>query len=228
MNNLNNILQDFLNLLKEQLTLMNIPVENIILSLLISFIEGVVIYTVYKKTYQGVIYVKSFNVSLVILTMITSMVISAISSNLVLSFGMVGALSIIRFRTAIKDPLDTVFMFWAISVGLVNGGGFYTLGALGTLIISIVLILMMKIHKFSTPYLLIISYKDLELEDRINEFMKKHFKKYKIRSKIFNEKNEITYEIRLTDVKIVNELKKIEGIENITLIAYSGDYIETI
>lgn len=228
MNNTNNILQEFLNLLKEQLTLMSIPVESIIFSLLISFVEGLVIYIVYKKTYQGVIYVKSFNVSLVVLTMITSMIISAISSNLVLSFGMVGALSIIRFRTAIKDPLDTVFMFWAISTGLVNGGGFYTLGILGTLIISIVLILMMRIHKFSTPYLLIVSYRDIESEDRINEFMKKHFKKYRVRSKIFNERNEITYEIRLTDVKVINEPKKIEGIENVTLISYSGDYVETI
>ena len=207
---------------------LNISVINIVFTMLLSFFEGLIVYEVYQKTYQGVIYVKSFNVSLVVLSMITSMIIMAISSNFVLSFGMVGALSIIRFRTAIKDPLDTVFMFWSISIGLVNGGGFFTLGIIGTIIIGLIIVFLMKYHRFSTPYLLIISYKDIALEKKIEEFIKFNFKNYKVRSKIYNEKNEITYEIRLKDVNVINKLRDIDGIINFSLISYSGDYVETI
>jgi uncharacterized membrane protein YhiD involved in acid resistance len=156
------------------------------------------------------------------------MIIMAISSNFVLSFGMVGALSIIRFRTAIKDPLDTVFMFWSISVGLVNGGGFYLLGILGTIIILLIIMLLMRIHKFKTPYLLIVRYEKIENEKEITNFIKEKFKRYKIRSKIHNDINEITYEIKLSDEKVINEIKDLKGVISFSLISYSGDYVETI
>ncbi|SHE79304.1 protein of unknown function [Marinitoga hydrogenitolerans DSM 16785] len=224
---MNQVIIDMYNLISSQ-TRMNISIYSVLFTLLISFFEGLIIYFVYKKTYQGVIYVKSFNVSLIILSMITSMIVEAISSNFVLSFGMVGALSIIRFRTAIKDPLDTVFMFWAISIGIVNGGGFFLLGFFGTILISLVLIIMMEIHSFNNPYLLIINYDSVNVEKDINQFMKMNFKRYKVRSKNFNDKIEITYEIRIKNFDLINELKKIKGIENISLISYSGDYIETI
>ncbi|GAB6189405.1 DUF4956 domain-containing protein [Marinitoga arctica] len=224
---MNILLKDLYNIFLEQFKT-NIPLSQILFSLILSFFEGLIIYIVYKKTYQGVVYVKSFNVSLVILTLITSMIISAISSNFVLSFGMVGALSIVRFRTAIKDPLDTVYMFWAISIGLVNGGGFYLLGFIGTIFISIIILFLIKFHRFSTPYLLIISFNNIENEEKIDNFIKSNFSKYKVRSKIINDIIEITYEIKLKDSKIINDLKEIAEIEKITLISYSGDYIETV
>ncbi|MBM7560190.1 DUF4956 domain-containing protein [Marinitoga litoralis] len=224
---MNDVLQQLSVFISEQFKI-NLGISSIFFAMLLSFIEGLIVYITYKKTFQGVIYVKSFNVSLVILSLITTMIIMAISSNFVLSFGMVGALSIIRFRTAIKDPLDTVFMFWSISIGLVNGGGFYLLGILGTIIISLIIMLLMRIHKFKTPYLLIVRYEKIENEKEITNFIKEKFKRYKIRSKIHNDINEITYEIRLSDENVINEIKNLKGVISFSLISYSGDYIETI
>ena len=142
----------------------SISVLQIALMLLLSFALGLFIFFVYKKTFQGVMYSKTFNVSLVALAMVSSTVIMAVTSNIILSLGMVGALSIVRFRTAIKDPIDIVYMFWAISIGIMTGAGFWVLAVISSLIIGIVLFIFSKANIKYEPYLLIVRYENSELE----------------------------------------------------------------
>ncbi len=114
-----------------------IPTGELLLSLFIAVIAALIIIIVYKKTYVGVSYTKSFSLSIILLAMVTSLVIKTVNSNLSLSLGMVGALSIVRFRTAVKDPIDTIFMFWAITVGIMTGAGLYVATLLATLMIGL-------------------------------------------------------------------------------------------
>ena len=131
---------------------------SIILNLLVTFVIGLFIFYIYRKTFQGVLYTRSYNVSLVMVSLITTLVIMTISSNIILSLGMVGALSIVRFRTAIKDSMDIVFMFWAISVGIANGAGFFQVSVVGSIFIGLILIIMTKIKIVNLPYLFILKF----------------------------------------------------------------------
>ena len=131
-------------------------------TLLISFLLGLFIYTLYRRIFSGVLYSKSFNISLVGLAMITSLIIMAISSNLVLSLGMVGALSIVRFRTPIKDPTDLIFLFWALATGIITGAGLYSLAILGSVVIGLVLFIFMKKSSFETPYLFVVNFNGIK------------------------------------------------------------------
>lgn len=205
----------------------NTSLIQVTLMLLLSFALGLFIFYVYKKTFQGAMYSKTFNVSLVALAMISSTVIMAVTSNIILSLGMVGALSIVRFRTAIKDPIDIVYMFWAISIGIMTGAGLWLLSVVSSLIIGIVLFIFSKINIKYEPYLLIVRYDDGNLEKIIYEQIEKTVGSYKIKSKIKSHDNfELTIDIKVKSDKsdIVNMLDAIEGISSVAMVSYDGDY----
>lgn len=202
-------------------------VLQIALMLLLSFALGMFIFFVYKKTFQGAMYSKTFNVSLVALAMISSTVIMAVTSNIVLSLGMVGALSIVRFRTAIKDPIDIVYMFWAISVGIMTGAGLWLLSIVSSLIIGVMLYVFSKVHIKYEPYLLIIRYSDGSLEKEIFKHLEEEVGSYKVKSKIKSPDNfELTVDIKVKSDKnsIVNTLDEIEGTMSVAMVSYDGDY----
>lgn len=204
-----------------------LSISTIVLSLGITFILGLFIFYIYKKTYNGVLYTKSFNVSLLLISLVTCVVILAISSNVVLSLGMVGALSIVRFRTAVKDSMDLVYMFWAISIGIVNGAGLFLLGIIGSVIIALILIAMNKFDYNDNAYLLILNYDDSADEDKLLESIKTEAKKCKIKSKSFhNQQGELTLELRLKkeNASFINSITKERGVSNVMLVSYNGDY----
>lgn len=143
----------------------------------LSFVLGLFIFLIYKKTYQGVMYSDSFGVSLIAMSMITSLVIIAVTSNVVLSLGMVGALSIVRFRTAIKEPMDIAFLFWAIAVGIVLGAGLLPLAIIGSVIIGIIIVIFSTRKIGDTPYILVVNCENEETENTANTLIKEEAKK---------------------------------------------------
>lgn len=195
-------------------------------SLVLAFLLGLFILLVYRKTFRGVLYSKGFALSLVLLSMVTAIVIRTISSNLALSLGMVGALSIVRFRTAIKDPVDTVFMFWAIAVGIMAGAGLYLINIIASLLVGIFYIIITLTHKKSRlPYLLVIRHNP-EVFDEIKTFLKK-FRKYKIKSKTVNRNgSEITVELAFKgeEADLIDSLLDIEGVNDASLVSYEGEF----
>jgi uncharacterized membrane protein YhiD involved in acid resistance len=201
---------------------------DIIVVLLSTFLMGMFIFYIYKKTFQGVLYTEGYNISLVMVSLVTSLIIMTISSNFVLSLGMVGALSIVRFRTAIKDSMDIVFMFWAISIGIANGAGFFQISVIGSLIIAGVLIILTQFKSNSSPYLLILNYSNNATDKEVMKYIKDNIVKFNLKSKtITHNQVEITIEIRLKndDTTFVNTLSNIEDVTNVVLVSYNGDYV---
>ena len=203
-----------------------ITVDKILLSLVVAFIIGVFIVFVYKKTYSGVVYSKSFSLCVILLGMVTAMVIRTISSNLALSLGMVGALSIVRFRTAIKDPTDTVFMFWSITAGIMTGAGLYLVAIIASLGIGILYFVgYMLGFKAKHQYLFIIKY-----DGRIDDYIVKQIKKLpktKLKSKSISKNIvELTFEVELKDneTKILDAFKNVEGVTSVSVISYQNDF----
>ncbi|WP_066055638.1 DUF4956 domain-containing protein [Robertmurraya korlensis] len=202
----------------------NLSATDILLGLLTAFMAGAFIYAIYKYTYKGVLYSPSFNMTLILMTMITSLVIMTISTNVVLSLGMVGALSIVRFRTAIKDPLDVVFMFWAITAGISSGAGLYLLTLLGALIVGGIVIALSKKKSIDTFYLLVIHYEEGAHDEVRRELQKIN---YTLKSKIIRRNTvEFTAEVRLKvdNTAFMNTLNDIEGVQDVSLVQYNGDY----
>ena len=206
----------------------SVSMVDMVIALLLAFGVGMFIFFVYKKTYSGVMYSSSFGGTLVALTMITSMVILAVTSNVVLSLGMVGALSIVRFRTAIKEPLDIAFLFWAIAAGIVLSAGMIPLAVFGSVVIGLVMLLFMNRKSKDNPFIAVISCRDYEAEKRAAEYLNKHVKKADIKSKTAQEDNiELNYEIRLLsdDTDFITELSQLEGVNSAVLVSYNGDYM---
>ncbi|MDU2241460.1 MAG: DUF4956 domain-containing protein, partial [Paenibacillus sp.] len=158
----------------------DISVSKTMITLGVSFLIGLFIYILYKRVFSGVLYSKSFNVSLIGMTMVTAMVIIAVNSNLVLSLGMVGALSIVRFRTPIKDPTDLIFLFWAAAAGIVAGAGFYALAAIGSAVIGLILFLFIKSSSLETPYLLVVNCESEESEQLVHTHIVQLVKRYNV------------------------------------------------
>ncbi len=199
---------------------------NILIALFISLAVALFIFCIYKITFQGVVYSHSFNTSLVLLSLVTSLVIMTISSNIVLSLGMVGALSIVRFRAAIKDPKDISFMFWAIAAGIASGAGIYPVAIGGSLFIGIVMIIMSRKKLKITTYLLIVKYDEAAQKDVLFILNKlKHVLKSKT---VANGKTELTLELRKVgdNTSFVENLSNIEGVDSAVLVKYNGDYAE--
>ena len=203
-----------------------ISVTQILISMCITVLLSMFIYWVYKKTYSGVMYSKNFNITIMLISTVTSMVMMIIGSNLALSLGMVGALSIIRFRSAIKDPKDIGFLFWGIAVGLSTGTGIYIIGIIGSIFIAFLLFIFDRGIYNDNCYLLIVKGNEINF-DRIESIIKEHTNKFNLKMKnstdIFTE---ATYEIKLKrneDNEILRELKTIENIININIVSYNGE-----
>lgn len=198
------------------------------IGLLAAFILGLMIYMVYKKTFSGVIYSHTFNISLIVMSMATSLVIMGISSNVLLSLGMVGALSIVRFRTPIKDPMDIVYLFWAIIVGILCGAGFIPLAVTGSILIGLVIILFVNKIKIENPYLLVIRYVDQSIESTLEQIVSSQTKKHTVKSKSADAGNhfEITYEVRISDdnTSFLNRISETKGIQSAVMLSYDGNF----
>ena len=199
------------------------------LALVLAFCVGLFIFFVYKKTYAGVMYSSSFGVTLIALTMITTLVILAVVSNVVLSLGMVGALSIVRFRTAIKEPMDIAFLFWSIAVGIVLAAGLIPLAVFGSVIIGIILLLLFANRKeHSNPYIVVIACDGNESEKAATDYLASKTDKFVVKSKTARKGNiEINAEIRLKEdnTDFINNLAEMPGEQNAVLVSYKGDYM---
>lgn len=193
-----------------------------------ALVIGLFILVVYKKTFNSVMYSTGFAMTLMGMTMVTTLVILAVTSNVVLSLGMVGALSIVRFRAAIKEPMEIVYLFWAVAVGIVIGAGMLPLAVIGSAIIGVILILFANKKVHDNPYLLILNCQDENAENAAVSLMKEDVKKYAVKSKTVNAQGiEFTAEIRMKDgeTAFVNRLNEIAGVENATLVSYNGEYM---
>jgi uncharacterized membrane protein YhiD involved in acid resistance len=200
---------------------------NIIMNVSMSFLVGMFIFYIYKKTYQGVLYQMSFNVSLVMATTVTSLIIMTISGNLILSLGMVGALSIVRFRTPVKDSMDLIFLFWAISVGIDNGVGYFNISIVGSTMIAIFLLFLSSRTSTNDTFLLILQAIPEADEQAIYDMLDEYTNKISLKSKSVSENNkELTIEIRLQEnnTSFVDVLSKKDFINRATLISYEQEY----
>lgn len=199
------------------------------IALLLAFVVGLFIMQVYKKTFKGVMYSESFAISLLALCLITTLIILAVTSNIVLSLGMVGALSIVRFRSAIKEPIDIAYLFWSISSGIVIGAGLIPLAIIASIFIGIVMILFINKKTANNPYILVINCSDDDSENNALNLLSKSVEKYNVKSKTVSPVNgvEITVEVGLkkNTTKFVNAISKLEGISNVVLVSYNGDYM---
>ena len=197
------------------------------LALALAFGLGMFIFLVYKKTYQGVMYSSSFGVTLIALTLITTLVILAVTSNVVLSLGMVGALSIVRFRTAIKEPLDIAFLFWSIAIGIVLASGMIPLAVIGSVIICIILLVFVNRKSHCNPYIVVIQCDGHDSENAAKTYLDKMTERCTIKSKSAQKGSlELTMEIRLKsdNTDFINTLSEIQGVNSAILVSYNGDY----
>ena len=189
---------------------------------------GLFIFLVYRKTFSGVMYSTGFALSLVGLAMVTALVIMAVTSNVVLSLGMVGALSIVRFRAAIKEPMEIVFLFWSIAAGIVIGAGMIPLAVAGSVIIGVVLIIFANRKHIETPYIVVVNAENDEAEKSALELISRSVKRCVVKSKTVNAGGiELTAEVRITgsSTEFINSLIKLEGVTNAALVSYNGEYM---
>lgn len=196
----------------------------IAVGILIAFALGMFIYWTYYKTFRGVVYSHNYNITFVIMTMLTALIIMTISTNIVLSLGMVGALSIVRFRTAVKDPMDIMYTFWGVTAGIATGAKLYPIAIIGSLAISGVLFLLAKKRGKDAPYLLIIQHEQ-RAGDEVKAILRRM--KHVLKSKtVRKDMVEMTVEMRLKDdnTMFVTELSEIEGVKDVSLMSYNGDY----
>lgn len=206
----------------------SVSILDMAIALVLAFGLGMFIFLVYKKTYQGVMYSSSFGTTLVALTMITTMVILAVTSNVVLSLGMVGALSIVRFRTAIKEPLDIAFLFWSIAVGIVLAAGMIPLAVAGSIIIGIILLVFVNKKSHCNPYIVVLSCTDSITEKKAVDFLNDNVKKCVVKSKTAaNGSVELNLEIRMAsdNTDFINALSTMSGVNSAALVSYNGEYM---
>ena len=216
----------FKNKFLEMMNLSDLSWLSVLQTLGASLLVGIFIFFIYKACYRGVMYSHNFNITLALMTMLTSMIILTISSNVVLSLGMVGALSIVRYRTAIKDPMDLMFLFWAVADGIAIGAKCYSVYIAGTLVIGLAFFIFTRFKTRKMVYLLVINYEESAFPEiqsvlsRIN---------YTVRSKLTKKNNtELTLEVHLRDPNtyFVNLLSDIENVNNVALVSYNGDFAQ--
>lgn len=207
-------------------TLSDLSVIGVFVSFGLTLVIALFIFQIYKATFRGVVYNHSFNTSLVLLALVTTMVIMTISSNIVLSLGMVGALSIVRFRAAIKDPRDIVFMFWSIASGIASGAGMHVLAIGGSLFIGIVLLIMSRSRHLIETYLLIIRHDKSSVPQVIAILSKLD---HQLKSKVISADSiELTLELKNPgeNTTFVDDLSAISGVSSAVLVKYNGEYAE--
>ena len=206
----------------------SIPMFDMVLALALAFLLGLFIFFIYKSSYSGVMYSDSFGVTLVALSLITTLLIMTVVSNIVLSLGMVGALSIVRFRTAIKEPMDIAFLFWSIAAGIVLAAGFIPLAVFGSMFIGLILLIFSSRRDTDAPYILVVHCDSDEAEQRAAGLIRDRAAAAVIKSKSVSAGCiELNYEVRLKDgaASFVNELAGMEGVSHAVLVSYNGDYM---
>ena len=199
-----------------------------LIGMVFALVIGLFIFVIYKKTFSGIMYSTGFAMSLIGLSLVTTLVIMAVTSNVVLSLGMVGALSIVRFRAAIKEPMEIVFLFWSLAVGIVIGAGMIPLAVIGSLIIGIILVICANRKSLNTPYILIVNCDGEKAEESTLELVKGSVDKFIVKSKTVDASGiELTAEIRVKDnaTDFVNKINDISGVSGATLVTYNGDYM---
>ena len=205
-----------------------VSVLDMVLAMLLAFALGLFIFLIYKKTYAGVMYSSSFGVTLVALSMITTLVILAVTSNVVLSLGMVGALSIVRFRAAIKEPLDIAFLFWSIAVGIVLAAGMIPLAVFGSVIIGLIILVFANHKDHSNPFIVVLQCLDQGAEESAVAFLKARTLRCAVKSKTVQQGLvELNLDVRLKDdnTDFVNEMSALDGVKSVVLVSYNGEYM---
>lgn len=206
----------------------SVSLLDMLLALALAFGLGMFIFLVYKKTFSGVMYSSSFGVTLIALTMITTLVILAVTSNIVLSLGMVGALSIVRFRTAIKEPLDIAFLFWSIAAGIVLAAGLLPLAVIGSVCIGAVLLVFVNKKSWADPYILVLRCDGGDSSRTAQTFLEGQTRRCVLKSKTVRPGEvELNLEVRMKDgdTGFVNTLGDMEGVRSAVLVSYNGDYM---
>lgn len=201
--------------------------DRVLITIGIALVMGIIVYFIHKRTFTGVVFTKSFSLSLILLTLVTSVIVMTISSSLALGLGMVGALSIVRFRTAIKDPMDTMYMFWAIAEGILVGAGFYLPAAIACVVIAIIM-LVLSLFKFSRnkPYVLVIRF-DISAKADVQRMLDR-FPEGKLKSKTVTKTMiEMTIEMNMTgkDIGLMEKFAEIPGVYDASVVSYSGDVV---
>ena len=212
-----------LNLVDERL----FSIRDVLTIVFIALILGLFIFLVYTKTFRGVMYSSSFGVTLIVMSLITALIIYSVAINFLLSLGMVGALSIVRFRTVVKEPLDLSYLFWAISTGILVGAGFLTVAVIGSITIGIILFVFVLGSPKDIPYIVVIICAIESAESDVSSLLKDKTKKHVIKAKTVTKDHiELTYEVRIKEssAEFINELLTIDGVSNATLVSYNGDY----
>lgn len=202
-------------------------IPDILAALFISFALGLFIYFVYTKTFKGVMHSSSFGISLIAMDLITTLVVLTVSTNLIASLGMVGALSIVRFRTVVKEPLDLVYLFWSITIGIIVGTGLIPMAIIGSVVIGLILYIFTNRKSNDTPYMVVINCEEEGAEKQSLSLIGEQTKKHVIKAKsVSTDGIELTVEVRLKDSssQFINQLLSISGISNATLVSYNGDY----
>lgn len=206
----------------------SVSILDMAIALILAFCLGLFIFLVYKKTFSGVMYSSSFGVTLIALTMITTIVILAVTSNVVLSLGMVGALSIVRFRTAIKEPLDIAFLFWSIAVGIVLAAGLIPLAVIGSILVGVILLVFVNRKSHSNPYIIVLQCDGHDSESQAKAFLDKNVQRCVVKSKTAQRGLvELNLEVRLRNdnTDFVNILSEMTGVQSAVLVSYNGDYM---
>lgn len=199
-----------------------------LIGLAVALVIGLFIFIIYKKTLTGVLYSSGFALTLVGLSLVTTLVIMAVTSNVVLSLGMVGALSIVRFRTAIKEPVEIVFLFWSLAVGIVIGAGMIPLAVIGSAIIGVILLLFANRKIHNDPYILVTNCTDENAESAVMDMLGKEAEHCIVKSKTVTTSGiELTAELRTktASTAFVNAIAQLPGVETATLVSYNGEYL---
>lgn len=218
------ISQDIIELYSSQ----NVSIPMIIFNIVAVFLLSLIILAVYRKSYQTTVYNRSFAISLPITAMVTSVIIISVASNIILSLGMVGALSIVRFRTALKNPFDTVFMFWCVGLGITVGAGLILVATISTLLIAGAILLLIALEMFTNSYFLIIRASKTDSELDILDSVTEIYGKYTLKNKtVRNGKVDLTLEVRSKQEKsvLVNKIANMESVSSVVLLSHTGDYI---
>lgn len=199
-----------------------------VIGMVFALVIGLFLFVVYKKTFTGVMYSSGFALTLVGLTLVTTLVIMAVTSNVVLSLGMVGALSIVRFRAAIKEPMEIVYLFWAIAAGIVIGAGMIPLAVIGSVVIGLILVVFANRKSCENPYILILNCMDEKAEEAAMELTKQSVERLSVKAKTIRaEGMELTVEIRMKDAEafFVNRINELPGVCDVSLVSYNGEYM---
>jgi uncharacterized membrane protein YhiD involved in acid resistance len=218
-------MENFLKYLQIDLSGALTTLAPIIVALFVSFSLGMLIYYVYRRSFRGVVYNQAFSVSLAVLTILTTMITLAISTNIALSLGMVGALSIVRYRTAIKDPADIIFLFWAVGTGITIGAKLHYLALVGAVIVILMLIAIGRRKSSSETYILIVHYTGEDIADELRRIL--HGKRFQIKSKTVRKDNvemAIEVEVKNNNTAFMDPIKSLSTVNDLSLIQFTGEY----